>query len=142
MLIDGHPTNFALIYECKSREHGYAMSSDDVLRYKEYVKSKKHEIRVKYHLALTHFVIVSSLFHGDFKSKIEEISADGTIVCLLPASELVSFYEKASGMDVAGLQLIDYSRVFCTGLFSSFHLKTCLSKLGFVDKETKLKGIK
>ena len=120
------PSPFALIYECKSRADGYNMSSDDVLRYKEYIKSKRHEIQVKYHLRLTHFVIVSSEFRGDFMPKVEDIEADGTVVSLLTSSALTFFYDKVRELDFADLHLLNLRRIFCRGLIVNGHLESCL----------------
>ena len=75
----------AFLYECKARKDGYALSSDDVLRYKDYVRIKRHDISVKYHLPLTHFVIVSSSFHGDIDKRLQELDVEGTCLTLASA---------------------------------------------------------
>jgi len=108
---DLHP--FALLYECKARAKGYEISADDVLRYREYIRLKRHEIQVRYHLRLTHFVIVSSEFRGDYMKKVEDLGSDGTVICLATAWGLMHLYDEARKLDFPRLKLIDLHRIFC-----------------------------
>jgi hypothetical protein len=118
VLVDREPRPFALLYECKARARGYEISADDALRYREYIKSMRHEVQVKYHLRLSHFVIVSSYFRGGYMSKVEDLGSDGTVVSLAKADGLTGLYDVARKLDFARLRLVDLQRIFCRGLAS------------------------
>lgn len=105
----------AFLYECKSRADGYVISSDDLLRYRDYIKLKKHYIKFKHHLPLTHFLIVSSEFKGDIELRLKEIDLEGVILSLISADCLKLLYEEAKALEFDGLHLLDLSRLFCRG---------------------------
>jgi hypothetical protein len=129
VLVNRGSSPFSLIYECKSRSAGYKMSSNDVLRYKKYIRDKRYEIQVKHNLNLTHFVIISSDFKGDFSSKIEDIETEGTVVSLCRAQLLTDSYNTFRELDVPALLLFDIRKLFCRGYISDEHVKACLELL-------------
>jgi hypothetical protein len=116
VLVNREHNPFALIYECKARKHGYTMSSDDTLRYRDYITKKRQEVRARYNLRLTHFLIVSSSFSGDIEGRVTEIGYDGTILCLVPAAHITMICNKARSLPVAEIQLLELQRLFCRGL--------------------------
>ena len=107
---------FALLYECKARSEGYKMSSDDLLRYQDYLKRKREQIQVRYHLPLTHFTIISSSFGGEIKTRVEEIIQSGFVLSLVPAVCLMSIYDQALSRDYTDVQLLNCHRLFHSGL--------------------------
>lgn len=121
---EDHP--FALIYECKARKNGYAMSSDDTLRYKDYITRKRQEVRARYNLRLTHFLIVSAAFSGDIERRVTDIGFDGTILCLIPANCITAIWSAVHSFPVAEIQLLELHRLFCRGLVTDDHLRACL----------------
>lgn len=125
VLAGRHPNPCALLYECKARAKPYRISSDDVLRYTSYIRAKRTEVQFKYHLHLSHFIIVSSGFSGDVGRRVEEIGADGTVVSLLPARELADFSEVAQQLPFPDLHLLDLRQLFCRGVVSGDHLRSC-----------------
>lgn len=119
VLVDNVPDSFALLYECKARKDSCTISADDARRYKDYVKAKQFEVKARYRLSLTHFVIISSEFGGDFQAKIEEISLNGVLVSLCPAKELLSYYDLICSLDFTELRCLDIRRFFRAGLIMS-----------------------
>lgn len=126
VLVDRGPSPFALMYECKARSKGYRMSSDDTLRYKDYIKRKKHEIKVKYHLPLTHFLIISSDFTGDVDRRLKTLSHDGTVVCLCSATLMTSLYKAIALLTYPGIKLIEVDSLFGHGVFNQKNIKSCV----------------
>jgi len=126
VLIDRDPDPFALIYECKARRNGYAMSSDDTLRYRNYIKKKRQEVRARYHLRLTHFLIVSSSFGGDIGGRVTEIGYDGTNLCLIPAAHLTMVCNMVRPLPVSEIQLLELHQLFDRGLVTEEHVVSCL----------------
>jgi len=102
------------------------MTADDVLRYKKYIETKRHEISENHNLLLTHFLIVSSSFKGDFGKKIDEIGSDGIVVSLMPASELTYFSNMLQELEFPKLRLVELRRGFCHGLVSKQKLVSCV----------------
>ena len=98
VLWDRCGTKNAFLYECKAYKGGYSMSSDDVLRYKDYRKQEAF-ISVKYHLPLSHFIIVSSAFHGDIEARLKEFDTVGITLSLVEADRLAYLYETTQGFD-------------------------------------------
>lgn len=127
VLVDRGASSFALLYECKARAKGYRMSSDDTLRYKSYLNRKKHEVRIKYHLPLTHFVIISSAFVGNVDARIKMIGAGGTNLSLSPARLIRSVYEATSLLDYSAIQLLDVDALFERGVLTARNVKNCIS---------------
>lgn len=126
VLVDNVPDPFALMYECKARADRYSLSADDVRRYKEYIKVKKYQIRVRHRLDLTHFVIVTSSFSGDYETKVADIECQGIVLSLCPAIELTKYYDLLRYMDIPQLREVDLRDFFKTGLIPCDHCKTCL----------------
>jgi len=119
VLWDRCGTKNAFLYECKAYKGGYSMSSDDVLRYKDYIGSKKHFISVKYHLPLSHFIIVSSAFHGDIEARLKEFDTVGITLSLVEADRLAYLYETTKGFDYEDLHLLNLPKIFCRGKVST-----------------------
>lgn len=126
VLVDQGASSFALMYECKARSKNYKMSSDDVLRYKDYIRRKRHEVKVKYHLPLTHFLIITSGFSGDINGRLNTLSRDGTVVCFCPANAMKSLYEATSFLNYAGIKLIELDSLFGHGMFSQNNINSCV----------------
>ena len=66
VLLDAYISEYAFIYECKQRKTSYNLSSDDIKRYKDYIKVKKHVISIKYNKMLSNFIFIAQEFNGDF----------------------------------------------------------------------------
>ena len=115
VLVNRDPEPFALMYECKARSAGYVMSSDDLLRYKDYIKHKRHQIKEKYHLNLSHFVIVSSCHRGDTAARIARIERDGVVPCFVCAEYMRLAYVMARVVEFPELQLLRLRDLFPRG---------------------------
>ncbi len=129
VLWDRCGTRNAFIYECKAKKDGYSISSDDLLRYKDYIRVKKHEIKIRHHLPLTHFLIVSSSFHGDLDSRLCEIDLEGVTLCLVKAELLKYLYEKSKELEYCELHLLDLPRLFCRGEISRENILSSIKKV-------------
>lgn len=124
VLVNREDNPFALIYECKARKYGYQMTSDEVLRYKNYIKRKREEIRHRHNLLLTHFVIVSSSFSGNIKERTEDIGGCGIVMSMLPATQLTSLYDTLRLYPPQEIRLLEIRRIFCSGVVTQDHLCT------------------
>jgi hypothetical protein len=119
------PEPFALMYECKSNGGGYRMSSDDALRYKDYLRIKRADVFHRHNLRLTHMIIVASTFHGDVEKRLQDIGGDGTVLCLLPAEQLLQMYNRITGLDFPDIQLLRLRQLFCRGVVGESHVGSC-----------------
>jgi hypothetical protein len=129
VLWDRCGTKNAFLYECKARRRGYTISSDDVLRYKDYVSTKKHLVTVKYHLPLSHLIIVSSDFHGDIDCRLREFDVDGVTLTLAKADDLVYLYDRTKGFEYEDFLLLDLPRLFCRGELTLTHIDKLIRRL-------------
>lgn len=127
VLVDNVPDPFALMYECKARGDSYSLSADDVRRYKDYIKTKKYQIRVRHRLELTHFVIVTSEFSGEYEAKVADIECQGIVVSLCPAEELTKYYDMLRYKDIPELRQVDIRAFFKTGLIPCDHCNKCVT---------------
>jgi hypothetical protein len=118
----------AFLYECKARENGYKITLDDLLRYKDYIRVKKHEIRVRHHMPLTHLLVISSEFHGDIQSRLKEIDMEGVIFCLITAECLKLLYERSRDMEFENLHLLSLARMFCRGQLCEAHIQKAIGE--------------
>ena len=101
------------------------MSSDDVVRYREYFKKQRHRLRHKAHIDLTHFVIVAPGFRGDVKTKLERLQDDGLIVSLVSAA-LIDRASRLIGLiEYADIHLLDLRRLFSQGVANEQSLHAC-----------------
>jgi hypothetical protein len=126
VLVNREHNPFAFIYECKARGNGYRLSSDDTLRYREYTKKKRQEIRAKYNLPLTHFLIVSSSFSGDIEERVDEIGFDGTVLCLVPAIHVTVISDRLKTLPFPEIQLLQLHRLFRRGVLAEQRITSCL----------------
>jgi len=126
VLWDRCGTKHAFLYECKARKDGYALSADDVLRYKDYVRIKRHDVSVKYHLPLTHFVIVSSSFRGDINRRLKEFDLEGTCLTLASANMLTRLYERTKQLEYQDLLRLHVPRLLCRGRIEIEHVTECI----------------
>lgn len=118
---------FALMYECKARTDPYRMTSDDVLRYCDYIRRKRHEVRVRHHLELTRFLIVAPSFVGDIDERVRTIENEGVVVSLVPAKALELACSCIREMDFADIQLLEVNRCFARGLLAETHLTSIIT---------------
>ncbi len=112
------PEPCAILYECKSRSKGYKISSDDQLRYKDYIKTKRHWIKARHKLSLRHFVIVGPQFNGHCDKQIGKIEREGVKVSLVEASLLRSLFISAAQMSKEQTALIDLRNILESGIVS------------------------
>lgn len=126
VLINRGPCRCAILYECKTRKDGYRISSDDVLRYKSYIQTKREEIRVRHNLMLTNFVIISSEFMGEYEERIKEIEVDGITVSLLHAKTLTDLSDQAYELGYDDIQLLNIQKILNRGIVQNTPLKNCL----------------
>ena len=117
---------FALMYECKARTEPYRMSSDDVLRYRDYIRNAHLETQVRDHLDLTHFVIVAPRFAGDIEERLHMLENEGIVVSLLPAALLASAYSCVKDMEYADIRLLKINQLFARGVLAADHVAGCL----------------
>lgn len=129
VLWDRCGTKNAFLYECKARKAGYKISSDDVLRYKDYVAAKKHLVSVKYHLPLSHLIIVSSGFRGDIESRLKEFDLEGITLSLARADQLAHLYEMTKGFEYEDFFLLDLPKIFCRGEVSTAAIENGIKNL-------------
>ena len=129
VLWDRCGTKNAFLYECKARRKGYTMSSDDVLRYKDYVAKKRHIVAVKYYLPLSHLVIVSSDFHGDIDARLREFDVEGITLSLVTADNLMDLYERTKEFEYEDFLLLDLPKLFCRGEVTSGHISKVIDQL-------------
>jgi hypothetical protein len=86
IVVIGDMDRFAIMYECKSAEKEYTMSSDHGLRYRDYIHKKSNSIRVLRAAGLRYFVIVAPGFGGDIKERREKIFRDTQVLTIfMPA---------------------------------------------------------
>jgi hypothetical protein len=79
----GGPSQFALIYDCKSSSTKYTMSADDERTYVGYVAKKKKEVMSLDHCELKYFVIISPDFFGDAELRRENILKETQVLLVL-----------------------------------------------------------
>ncbi len=113
---------FALMYECKSRVDPYRMTSDDVLRYCDYIRRKRHETRIRHHLELTRFLIVAPSFAGGLDERLRTIENEGIVVSLVPAALLGRACSCVREMEYSDIQLLEVDRCFARGLLTDEHV--------------------
>jgi hypothetical protein len=89
VVIGDAPQRFSIMYECKSAEKKYTMTSDHELRYKDYVHKKANSIRILQAAELRYFVIVAPEFGGDVAERRQKIFSDTQVLTIfMPASVL------------------------------------------------------
>lgn len=125
VLVNRTSDPFALMYECKSRKKPYVMSSDDVLRYRDYIRRKKTEVKERQHLDLSHFIIVAGGFGGNTQCRLSQLEAEGVIVCLVPADCIHRAYLLVRGLDYPDIVLLDHRKLFVRGLLCRESLARC-----------------
>ena len=114
---------FAILYECKSRRDTYRMSSDDTLRYCDYIRRKKHEVRIRYNLELTRFVIVAPSFAGNLDHRIAQIEGEGVVVSFVPSEMIVAASDCLQRMEFTDIQLLDLEKMFVRGVVAEPHIQ-------------------
>jgi hypothetical protein len=104
---------FSFLYECKSAQQQYAMTSDHELRYKDYINMKANKVRVLQAAPLNYFVIVAPEFGGDIGERRERIFQDThVLVIFMPASVLSRLALWACKLPSDIKRLIDLKRIF------------------------------
>ena len=89
VVVIGDTQRFSFMYECKSAEKQYTMTSDHELRYKDYIFKKANAIRVLQAADLRYFVIVAPEFGGDVAERREKIFRETQVLTIfMPASVL------------------------------------------------------
>jgi hypothetical protein len=116
---------FALMYECKARTDPYIMSSDDVLRYKDYLRRQRRKIKEKQHLDLTHLVIVSSDFGGNVHERLQDMESEGVVPCMISAAQLRVACHIIRHLEFSDIQLFDLRQLFRRGVVDGQVLQQC-----------------
>jgi len=117
---------FGILYECKSRREAYRMTSDDLLRYREYIDKQRQRTRHKEHVELTHFVIVSSGFEGDTDERLKRLQQEGVVPCLVRADLIATAYRMIRHLEYADVQLLDLRRLLQAGIIAQAALHDCV----------------
>jgi hypothetical protein len=94
VVITGLSQRFAFLYECKSTEESYAMTSDHELRYKDYIKEKANKIPVLYGAPLSYFIIIAPAFSGDIGERRQRIFRDTQVLVVFMPASVLSFLGK------------------------------------------------
>lgn len=114
----------ALLYECKARKDGYKVDSDDELRYCDYIRTKRREVRAKHNLELSHFCIIAPSFSGDIEKRIRRIEQEGVVVSFVTASLLPAVAEHVDTLTWADIQLVSLGNLFPRGLLDTAHIQS------------------
>nr|MDO8100089.1 hypothetical protein [Candidatus Njordarchaeota archaeon] len=104
---------YAFIYECKSAEESYTMTSQDELTYIDYIRKKKNEVRVLEKVDLKYFLLISPEFRGDLNKRRENIFSETQVLPVFMSASALSVL----GSWVCGLpndikMLLDFRNVF------------------------------
>ena len=116
VLEENVPEPCAMLYECKARSGAYLMSSDDVLRYKDYIRRKRVIVQTLYKLPLRHFVIIAPSFDGDTDRRVNEIAKEGVTLSLITGDDLRYLLRTASDMTREHVALIDLREILSAGV--------------------------
>lgn len=84
----GCPSEWAAFLDCKAAGGGYTMTAAEERAQVEYVTKRCDLAQADGH-RLTHTLILSSHFAGDFERRAEALAAHGVTLCYLRASDLV-----------------------------------------------------
>lgn len=84
----GCPSEWAAFLDCKAAGNGYTMTAAEERAQVEYVTDRRDLAEADGH-RLTHTVVLSSEFAGNFDLRAEALAACGVTLCYLRASELV-----------------------------------------------------
>jgi hypothetical protein len=104
---------FSFLYECKSAEHQYTMTSDHELRYRDYIIKKAGKNRVLQAAPLNYFVIVAPEFGGDIAERRQKIFQETHVLTIfMPAPVLSKLSLWACKLPSGIKRLIDLERVF------------------------------
>lgn len=104
---------FAFMYECKSAKKSYTMTSDQELRYKDYIEKKIDAIHNLHAATLKYFVIIAPKFSGDIGERREKIFRDTQVLPIfIPASILSSLGKWACKLPSHIKRLIDLKPIF------------------------------
>jgi hypothetical protein len=101
------------------------MTSDDVLRYREYIGRQRYRVKQTHHVELTHFVIVASGFRGSTTERIRQLQQDGVVPSLVCADLIASARRMIHKLDYPDVQLVDLRRFFCGGVIGQAALHNC-----------------
>ncbi len=109
-----------MLYECKAQRAGYRMSSDDELRYRNYMAEKRHEVQTLRNVPVSHFIIVAASFHGETEQRLRNLETEGIVVTLAPAAVLTDLYELLlEEFDKPERRLVDERNLFTSGELTS-----------------------
>lgn len=123
----------AVLYECKTRAAGYKMTSDDVLRYKDYIRRKRVIVETLYKLPLRHFVIIAGSFHGNVAIRVKEIEKEGVALSLLSAHDLTYLLNSAREMTRERVALIGLRSIFSSGVVRRNQIDLELKRFATAD---------
>jgi hypothetical protein len=113
VVVIGDTQRFSLMYECKSAEKQYVMTSDHELRYKDYILKKANTIRVLHGAELKYFVIIAPEFGGDIAKRRENAFRDTQVLAIfMPASVFSRLGSWACKLPSDIKKLIDVKSIF------------------------------
>lgn len=102
-----------LIYECKSSQDSYTMSSEDKAIYQSYIQNKEPKFYNYYNTHLNYFVIISPKFAGDVALRRNQIHDKTNVLVVFLESELLKILALwASKMDNNLKHLVDLGKIF------------------------------
>jgi hypothetical protein len=84
----GCPSEWAAFLDCKAAGGGYTMTAADERAQIEYVTRRRDLAEADGH-RLTHTLILSSQFGGDFRQRAQALTSHGVTLCYLRATDLV-----------------------------------------------------
>jgi len=113
LVIVGETLPFAMIYECKTAQQSYVMTSDHELRYKDYIRAKIDRVKIMEKATLKYFVIVAPEFSGTVGERRERIFKDTQVLAIfMTADTLRSIAKWASKFPNDIKRLIDLREIF------------------------------
>jgi hypothetical protein len=130
-----NPSRVAALVDCKAASHGYAMSSDHVLRFSGYVEKARPALEAQGY-ELRYFVVLSSSFPGSgaghpFHGRAAELKKTvGVELVYLQAIDLsgLAVSVVASEIEVAAREGLGWVAAFEHGLVTPEHLELMFSE--------------
>ncbi len=99
------------------------------LRYRDYIRLQRRQIKEKQHLDLTHFVIVSSGCAGDVEDRLHTLEQERIVVSLVPASLLRTASRLIRDCEFSDIQLFEMGKPFPRGIVDERVLRKCFGQI-------------